>query len=81
LPLGRDCFQRLYDDFVDDYKICSQCQRRIEVIQKSYEAFYGSGKLMWVTTLEALYNIVKFVDRSEFNDKRIYTNLIRAPAV
>lgn len=79
VALGRDCFEKLYADFVNDYKqLTPYGGAEIEVIQKSYEAFYERRQADVGHYFRSLYNIVKFVDRSEFNDKRIYTNLVRA---
>ncbi|OOY03885.1 hypothetical protein BMI87_15885 [Thioclava sp. F28-4] len=46
--------------------------------EEAYEKFYGQYKSELGHYFRTLYNLYKFVDSSEVEDKRLYTNLIRA---
>jgi hypothetical protein len=49
-----------------------------ERINRVYLAFYRQNEADLGHYFRTLYNLVKFVDRSEIPDKKLYTNLIRA---
>ena len=78
---GRDCFAILYDEWLR-----SHWHRALEKpglsdperIILSYGQFYEQYEGQLGHYFRTLYNLVKFVDRSGVDDKRLYTNLIRA---
>jgi Putative phage abortive infection protein len=76
---GRDCFRSLYNDFVSIYKEELELgTSEFASMQKAYLTFYENRQADLGHYFRSLYNIVKFIDRSEFDDKRIYSNLVRA---
>jgi hypothetical protein len=76
---GRDCFkvfcqQRLRSIWNGSKPAGTERER----INKVYLAFYADNGAEIGHYFRTLYNLVKFVDRSDVTDKRFYTNLIRA---
>jgi putative phage abortive infection protein len=78
---GRDCFVKFYEDFTYRFYhgkepkyeertkelVCAEYMENYEYIQADVGHYFRN-----------LYNIVKFVGRSDVQDKKFYTNLIRA---
>ena len=78
---GRDCFKVFYGRFktlwgrnLNNLKGESELDR----INKTYLSFYEGHQSEFGHYFRSLYNIVKLVDSSNMEDKRLYTNLIRA---
>lgn len=78
---GRDCIKVFYQRFKSDFakhKEMSQTGSELERINAAYKDFSRENLSEIGHYFRTLYNIVKFVDRSNVADKRFYTNLIRA---
>jgi len=53
-------------------------EENIETINKAYLNFYQENQAKIGHYFRSLYNIVKFVDNSNIDDKRLYINLLRS---
>lgn len=78
---GRDCFKIFHTRFkklwgrnIESLKGSSEAER----INKTYVAFYEEHQSEFGHYFRSLYNIVKFIDNSQVEDKKFYTNLVRA---
>jgi len=78
---GRDCFKVFYNRLkktwgrnIAPYQGNDEAER----INNTYLGFYNEYQSEIGHYFRSLYNIVKFVDNSEIENKRLYTNLIRA---
>jgi len=81
---GRLRIVRLYDEYVQDYLKeygADHLASPAELIKRSYKVFFDRNQPEIGHYFRHLYNIVAFVDRTEFltfEQKRFYTKLIRA---
>ena len=78
---GRDCFKVFYERFKKLWGrnvVQFQGDSELERINKTYLAFYEEHQSEFGHYFRSMYNIVKLVDNSPVEDKRFYTNLIRA---
>lgn len=78
---GRDCFQVFYTRFTKSWNKAHpdhQGKHQIDRINKTYLAFYQAYQSEFGHYFRSLYNLIKFVDNSYVEDKRLYTNLVRA---
>jgi hypothetical protein len=81
---GRDCFRVFYSHFRkkwedDDEEVeAGDALAHLQKIKRSYRRFYPSIEPESGHYFLSLYNMVKFVDGSEVENKKRYTNLIRA---
>lgn len=79
---GRDCFNQFYRQFRESYNALqpqlSKDATSLEIIDQAYARFYSKNQSDVGHYFRTLYNLVKFVDRSSVEDKRFYTNLVRA---
>ena len=78
---GRDCFKVFYNRFKklwgrNTEKFKGECE--LDRINNTYLSFYEGHQAEFGHYFRSLYNIVKLVDGSNMEDKRLYTNLIRA---
>lgn len=78
---GRDCFKEFYNRFrvlwsrnIQEH----QENNELEHINKTYLKFYEGLQSEFGHYFRSLYNIIKLIDNSEVEDKRLYTNLVRA---
>ena len=78
---GRDCFHvfyrrlgKLWGRNLEQFRGGTELER----INKTYHTFYEEHQGEFGHYFRSLYNIVKFVDNSSVEDKRLYTNLVRA---
>ncbi len=78
---GRDCFQkfnerfhRLYNNLINNKKE----EPGIKLLEQSYTSFHAGNQSDVGHYFRSLYNIIKFVHNSEIEDKKFYTNLVRA---
>jgi len=81
ITTGKDCFntfnRRLYHSWnvvLRDAKTNDQTK----LIDDAYKDFYDSLQHELGHYFRTLYNVVKFVDQSDINNKKFYTNIIRA---
>ncbi|MCH8045529.1 MAG: putative phage abortive infection protein [Planctomycetes bacterium] len=77
---GRGCFILIYRGFGDKFTTSkySGIDKSLILIKAAYEEYYDFIQPAVGHYFRNLYTIVKFVDRSDVNDKQFYTNLIRA---
>jgi hypothetical protein len=78
---GRDCFRVFYKRLHKQWdKANSELQGKpdSEKINVAYSAFFLEAQAEIGHYFRSLYNIVKFVDRSEVVEKNLYTNLVCA---
>ena len=78
---GRDCFKVFHNRLkktwgrnIAQYQGSDEAER----INNTYLGFYNEYQSEIGHYFRSLYNIVKFVDNSDVENKRLYTNLIRA---
>ena len=67
-------FKKLWGRNLDQFR----GEKEIDRINKTYLAFYDEHQSEFGHYFRSLYNIVKFVDNSQLENKKLYTNLIRA---
>jgi len=78
---GRDCIKVLYERLQKKWnKNLTNLagKNEIERIKLTYQDFYDTHQQEIGHYFRSLYHIVKLVDNSDVQDKRLYTNLIRA---
>jgi hypothetical protein len=78
---GRDCFQIFCHNLRAEYEAQLQQKPRgsdYEVIQRAYMSFYDKNQADIGHYFRSIYNLIKFIDRSRLQEKRTYTNLVRA---
>lgn len=78
---GRDCFKVFYERFKKLWGrnvVQFQGNSELERINKTYLAFYEGHQSEFGHYFRSMYNIIKLVDSSPIEDKRLYTNFIRA---
>jgi hypothetical protein len=77
---GRDCFVKFYEDLKQLFS--SDAQSKADPTRGNVLIAYGELYRKIQPDVghyfRNLYNIIKFVDRSEIEEKRVYTNLVRA---
>ncbi len=78
---GRDCMKYFYKTFkkkwTTEYSGDEELELR-EKINNKYLEFYEQHQSRIGHYFRSLYHIVKLIDQSEIDDKRLYTNLVRA---
>lgn len=78
---GRDCFKVFYQRFKelwDINKLANQGENELGRINKTYLDFFEEYQSEIGHYFRTMYNIFKFVDKSSTEDKRLYTNIVRA---
>lgn len=76
---GRDCFKFIYDKFRKIWKIKAfKADDEREKINRTYLAFYEEYESEFGPYFSNLYNVLKFVDTSDVENKKLYTNFVRA---
>lgn len=76
---GKACFSILYSLLKKRYwKIKSEGRSADKLVTDSYEVFYNNYHNQLGHYFRTLYNVIKFVDNSNLEDRRFYTNLVRA---
>lgn len=78
---GRDCFEELYKKFSSLWlknKPEHRGSSEIERINRTYLAFYESYHSEIGHYFSNLYNVIKFVDTSDVERGKLYTNFVRA---
>jgi hypothetical protein len=76
---GRDCFKFIYEKLskvwkTRDLKGVDEKER----INRTYLAFYAEYESEFGPYFSNLYNVIKFVDISDAERKKLYTNFVRA---
>lgn len=80
---GRDCFHMFFNRLKDEYERDKRARTHtamstIHVVNEVYMRFYTEHEAELGHYFRSLYNTVKLVDNSDVQDKRLYTNLVRA---
>ena len=78
---GRDCFEVFYQDLKVGWSRNFMNAQNVDflvVMDKAYSDFYRTHEGDVGHYFRTLYNLVKFVHNSKMDDKRLYTNLVRA---
>lgn len=83
---GRDCFRKFYRRMFDYYNVKSiglpadSEEDLLKRIDEFYSPFYLENENDLGHYFRSVYNLIKFVDRSNVDEetKRFYTNLVRA---
>lgn len=81
IALGRDCFRHFYTTFKKGWAAFQQetiGMSELDQIEYCYSHFYAQNESDVGHYFRSLYNIIKFIDGSNVDDKRLYTNLVRA---
>ncbi len=78
---GRDCFKVFYERLKKDWgrnmnSLKGECE--LDRVNKTYLNFYEKHQSEFGHYFRSLFNIIKLVDRSSIEEKRLYTNLVRA---
>lgn len=79
--LGRDCFLlfvQWYKSFYGQSLTAPGVPTELDKVRNSYENFYLKYGHEVAHYFRTLYNIIKFIDRSEAEDKDFYTRLVKA---
>lgn len=72
---GRDCFPVMVDRLKGYLK---SFQNNRQIVEKYYEDFYKQHQGELGHYFRYLYNIFKFIDNSNIENKKFYSNLVRA---
>ena len=78
---GRDCFKVFYSRLTNQLNntlFYSTDSSEIETIDYEYITFYKKHQSEIGHYFRSLYNILKFIHTSDIEDKRLYSNLLRA---
>jgi len=80
---GRDCFQYFFNELQNDWanRMRGGAQpslASLHFLNEIYMGFYRGYESQLGHYFRSLYNTVKLVHDSEMEDKRLYTNLVRA---
>lgn len=78
---GRDCFKVFYNRYKELWENKGSENNKLKErskINKTYLEFYSSHQSEFGHYFRSLYNIIKLIDNTELEDKRLYTNLVRA---
>lgn len=81
IATGRDCMEVFYRRLHKQWNKPGESYpdgTDLDRINAAYMTYYASVESDLGHYYRSLYNIIKFVDRSSVQDKRLYTNLIRA---
>ncbi len=80
--VGRECFSDLDNDLWSHYSECVPAPAKVgeqgKYINDAYMNFFRDNQHLLGHYFRSLYNVIKFVNRSSTEDKRLYTNLVRA---
>lgn len=75
---GRDCFSRFYDDLYNHLTCSEENIVDLASLRESYGAFFDPAESDLGHYFRNLYTTIKLVDQSEIQDKKKYTNIVRA---
>ncbi len=80
---GRDCFSKFYDSLKKTWakeiaKNIGEGKTKEEVLNLVYLKFNNKHQSEFGHYFRSLYHIIKLIDHSDVEDKRLYTNLVRA---
>lgn len=75
---GRNCFKYFYKRFRSHFTVFSDTSDKLDQISRTNDKLFEEHQADLGHYFRNLYNIIKFVKNSSVEDKRLYTNLIRA---
>lgn len=75
---GRDCFRIFYDRLRTSYAAAITAGSGGQRIPTAYIAFYSNNQAEVGHYFRNLYTLIKFVHQSDVQDKKFYTNIVRA---
>ncbi|MFA9188675.1 putative phage abortive infection protein [Flavobacterium magnesitis] len=84
---GRDCFKIFYDELItivnkdneeESEEIFNIEEISLEDTIKSYDKLYNNNKSDLSHYMRSVYHIIKFIDKSDIDDKKQYIGLLRA---
>lgn len=78
---GRECFQYYYDELkihYDSFPKQKGENDEIKIINSSYEKLFVLYQADLGHYFRNLYNLVKYVKNSQIEDKKVFTNIVRA---
>lgn len=75
---GRACFQSLYSEFTETSWSDDASKGEVDKIAEAYERFDRENSEDLGHYFRSLYHLIKLVDQSNVENKRLYTNLVRA---
>ncbi|WP_296592933.1 putative phage abortive infection protein [Methylophaga sp.] len=75
---GRDCFPVMCERLKTRYSKIHDLIDQREIVESAYEGFYEQHQVELAHYFRYLYNIFKFIHKSQVADKRFYSNLLRA---
>lgn len=75
---GRDCFPVMCKRLKTKYTSGNNSTNESEIVEQAYESFYEQHQVELAHYFRYLYNIFKFIHKSQVTDKRFYSNLLRA---
>lgn len=81
LAKGRDCFAHMMLELAQQYTSLQKAHSDWEPLTlclKTYNEFAGSRQYLVGHYFRTMYNIVKFIDRSDVSNKQTYVNIVRA---
>ncbi len=78
---GRDCFERFYSrlmQFINHARDKGKKDFDVGLLNMAYGNFYEANESDIGHYFRTLYNVIQFVHEGDVDDKRLYTNLVRA---
>jgi hypothetical protein len=83
-PEGRDCFQAFYHELHDHHRKLqstpkgAQKESKDELIEAAFDLLWGKYQGILGHYFRNLYTLFKFVKASDVEDRRLYSNIVRA---
>jgi hypothetical protein len=75
---GRDCFEKFYDNYKDDYEWVGEIEEQ-QRLQEAYDRFWKERQQDLAHYYRYLYNVLRFVhDYEGIENKSAYVKLLRA---
>jgi hypothetical protein len=84
ISTGRDCFSTFFNDYkfywneVRRHNSGNEPETHLKIIDEAYILLFTKHEKDLGHYFRNLYNIIKFIDRSNVENKTFYTNLVRA---
>jgi hypothetical protein len=78
---GRDCFLTFYEGFETAYKRQKRedlSDKELTIVKKAYYNFFGKHQYDLGHYFRNLYHIIKFIKKSDIQEKQMYVSLVRA---
>lgn len=75
---GRECFRPIYRNLRGWYEMKSKNKNVEASVKEAYDFTYRAAETLLGHYFRNLYTLVSFVDENEIDNRRDYTNIIRA---